>query len=121
MDYQVELLAPGTLCLRGEGQGAPSGYGTSGGKAGAPARVSFRPDGKAEGALPAYGMMEVGPGILRVLSAGSGGWGDPAGRDPSKVLQDIRDGILSPEKARADYGIEVDDGARGEISEAYRG
>ncbi|MDP6483725.1 MAG: hydantoinase B/oxoprolinase family protein [Nitrospinota bacterium] len=113
VDYQLELLAPGTLYLRGEGQGDPSGYGTSGGKAGAPARVSFRPDGGPESALPAYGVMGVGPGVLRVQSAGSGGWGDPAGRDPSKVLQEVRDGILSPEKARADYGIEVDENAGG--------
>ena len=113
VDYQVELLVPGTLCFRGEGQGAPSGFGVSGGGEGEPAQVTFRrrgrpDDGKPEEALPAYGIREVGCGVLRIQSAAGGGWGDPGGRDPEAVRRDVRNGILSPEKARADYGIEVD-------------
>ena len=118
VDYQVELLVPGTLCFRGEGQGAPSGFGVSGGGEGEPAQVTFRrrgrpDDGEPEEALPAYGIREVGCGVLRIQSAGGGGWGDPEGRDPEAVRRDVRNGVLSPEKARTDYGIEVDDGAGG--------
>ncbi|MFQ5915448.1 MAG: hydantoinase B/oxoprolinase family protein [Nitrospinota bacterium] len=116
VDYQVRLLVPGPLCLRGEGQKTPSGYGIAGGKAGKEARVTFRPDGQPERDLPAYGVVEVGPGTLRVQSSGSGGWGDPHRRKPDAVLQDVRSGILSREKAREDYGVEIHEQA-GEVDE----
>jgi N-methylhydantoinase B len=40
--------------------------------------------------------------------AGAGGWGDPLERDPAAVLKDVRNELLSPAKARADYGVVVD-------------
>ena len=94
----------------------PSGYGTFGGREGEPAHVTFRPHGqpadrRPEEDLPAYGILEVGRGVLRIQSSGGGGWGDPRGRDPEAVRRDVRNGVLSPERARADYGIEIDDGA----------
>jgi N-methylhydantoinase B len=36
---------------------------------------------------------------------GGGGWGDPLDRDPDAVLEDIRDGFVSPENARLEYGV----------------
>ncbi|HEY4820008.1 MAG TPA: hypothetical protein VIH62_04155, partial [Xanthobacteraceae bacterium] len=40
--------------------------------------------------------------------AGAGGWGDPLERDPAAVLKDVRNELLSAEKAIADYGVVVD-------------
>jgi N-methylhydantoinase B len=34
-----------------------------------------------------------------------GGWGPPAERDPEAVRRDVREGYVSPEAARRDYGI----------------
>lgn len=113
VDYQVQLLEPGTLCLRGEGQNTPSGYGVAGGTAGEPARVTYRREGEAEERLPAYGIVSVEPGVLRIQSSGSGGWGDPLRRDPDAVRRDVRNGILSPRRARADYGVRSGGDARG--------
>ena len=40
--------------------------------------------------------------------AGAGGWGDPLERDPAAVLKDVRNELLSVERAEADYGVVVD-------------
>ena len=41
-------------------------------------------------------------------SGGAGGWGDPLERDPASVLNDVRDGYVSLEGARHDYGVVID-------------
>jgi N-methylhydantoinase B len=46
--------------------------------------------------------------VFRHVLAGAGGWGDPLERDPAAVLRDVRNELLSPEKAAADYGVIVD-------------
>ena len=55
--------------------------------------------------------------VFRHVLAGAGGWGDPLERDPAAVLRDVRNELLSPAKAAADYGVVVDtaalDGRRG--------
>src|SRR5207237_501584 len=42
--------------------------------------------------------------------AGAGGWGDPLERDPAAVLRDVRNELLSPAKAAADYGVIIASG-----------
>jgi N-methylhydantoinase B len=39
---------------------------------------------------------------------GGGGMGDPKDRDPALLARDVRDGLVSPEAARRDYGKTVD-------------
>src|SRR5258707_8178578 len=46
--------------------------------------------------------------IFRHVLAGAGGWGDPLERDPSAVLKDVRNELLSAAKAADDYGVIVD-------------
>ncbi|MBI5442769.1 MAG: hydantoinase B/oxoprolinase family protein [Deltaproteobacteria bacterium] len=41
-------------------------------------------------------------------AGGGGGWGDPRKRGADKVLRDVRNGVLSLEKAREDYGVVID-------------
>jgi len=58
---------------------------------------------------------EIGKGLNRyplgagdtmtMLTAGGGGWGDPAQRDPARVREDVRHGYITPEAAQRDYGI----------------
>ncbi|AEA24661.1 Hydantoinase B/oxoprolinase [Pseudonocardia dioxanivorans CB1190] len=55
------------------------------------------------------GDVDAGPGTLvRVRTPGAGGWGDPHRRDPAAVLRDVRDGYVSVEGARRDYGVAVE-------------
>ena len=46
--------------------------------------------------------------ILRVMTAGGGGWGHPFDREPERVLGDILDGFVSVDSAFADYGVVLD-------------
>jgi len=46
--------------------------------------------------------------VFRHVLAGAGGWGDPLERDPVAVLRDVRNELLSAQKAEADYGVIVD-------------
>jgi N-methylhydantoinase B len=45
--------------------------------------------------------------VFRHVLAGAGGWGDPLERDPAAVLRDVRNELLSPAKALADYGVVI--------------
>ncbi len=47
-------------------------------------------------------------GTIVNLTGGGGGWGDPFERDPALVAEDVRQGFVSPERARSDYGVAVD-------------
>jgi N-methylhydantoinase B len=46
--------------------------------------------------------------VVEFHSAGGGGYGDPWQRDPEAVEADVRNGYVSIEKARQDYGVVVD-------------
>jgi N-methylhydantoinase B len=45
--------------------------------------------------------------ILLLETGGGGGHGHPFDRPPERVLKDIRNGFVSPELARSDYGVVV--------------
>jgi N-methylhydantoinase B len=50
--------------------------------------------------------MEIQPGDTAVLRVpGGGGYGDPKTRERDRVRQDVALGIVSPEAARALYGL----------------
>lgn len=40
---------------------------------------------------------------------GGGGWGDLLDRDPEAVLDDVRDGFVSPQSAQREYGVIFDE------------
>ena len=44
-----------------------------------------------------------------VRTGGGGGWGDPCERDASKVADDVREELISRDKARALYGVVLRD------------
>jgi N-methylhydantoinase B len=46
--------------------------------------------------------------VIKTQTPGGGGWGDPKTRDPRDVLLDVLEGFISPERARAAYGVAVD-------------
>lgn len=47
-------------------------------------------------------------GTITNLTGGGGGWGSPFKRDAGKVAEDVRQGFVSTEAARRDYGVVVD-------------
>ncbi len=44
---------------------------------------------------------------MEIYSGGGGGFGDPWARDTGKVAADVRDGLLSLERAREDYAVVI--------------
>jgi N-methylhydantoinase B len=97
-----------TLVLQGEPEG---GFGLFGGLSGTdniftlhfPDGTSYRPRPKEVIRLP----IPAGT-IVERHSGGGGGFGDPLDRPVEKVAQDLRNGLISPEKANSDYGVVVD-------------
>lgn len=82
-------------------------YGVNGGKAGLPYRAIINPDTPQEQHLP--GLNDDVPlrrgHLLRLLTTGGGGWGDPLEREIEMVLLDVIQGKVSANSARLDYGV----------------
>ena len=45
--------------------------------------------------------------VIRVFTGSGGGYGDPRERDPELVRADVRNGLLSPQRARDVYGVDT--------------
>ena len=85
-------------------------YGLYGGNPGAASRNFLNPDTCTERLNSKLTMIMRSGDIFRHELAGGGGWGDPLERDPERVLLDVRNELLSPGRARQDYGVEIDTG-----------
>ena len=80
---------------------------------GAPGAVSLR-SGRP---IRPKGRQTVPPrDAIRLELPGGGGFGDPRARDPHRVLDDVRDGLITAEEARRDYGVVID--AHGQLDAA---
>jgi N-methylhydantoinase B len=95
----------------------PFGVGGAGGAA--PVKVSVRRDGReiefaTPGKVTGYAI-QAGDVVI-MQSAGGGGYGDPLARDPERVRRDLQGGYVSPERARAGYGVVLTPG--GEVDPA---
>jgi N-methylhydantoinase B len=65
----------------------------------------LRPDGSREEFAVAT-ELEINDGdVIRIHTANGAGHGDPQRRSPEKVLEDIRLGFLTPERAHEIYGL----------------
>ncbi len=53
-----------------------------------------------------------GGDVVRIESAGGGGFGDPLEREPELVLRDVREGLVSPDQAECAYGVALAAGHR---------
>ncbi|MCC5576959.1 hydantoinase B/oxoprolinase family protein [Microtetraspora sp. AC03309] len=77
-------------------------WGVNGGRAGRPFVVTV--DGEEMEGLVDDFPVRAGE-IVRVRTTGGGGWGSPYDRDPEAVAADVRDGKVSAEAAREEYGV----------------
>ena len=110
MQRALRVLAPDArYSLLSDGAVVPA-FGVLGGLSGVPVGAwvdrgetvsDFDTPGKVAGHPLATG------DVVMIRSAGGGGYGDPLERDPARVAEDVREGYVSAEAARALYGLVV--------------
>ncbi len=98
-----------TCVTFGDGDVEPA-FGLYGGKPGSLNRIELRyPDGKVHVPMSKELVHGVPGGTTWFQHAGGGGgYGDPHLRPAEKVLSDVKNGVVSAEKAVEDYGVVVD-------------
>ena len=89
---------------------AAKAFGFFGGKEGVVNRIELTyPDGSVKTAKSKQIIRNVPKGtIYRQIAGGGGGYGNPFDRPEQKVLEEVRNEVISVEKARADYGVVID-------------
>jgi len=104
-----ELLEDGAVSVEGDGQRfAPWGF--LGGADGSPAKVELSHKNGSMENLPSkipYRQLKKGDRITAFGPCG-GGYGDPMLRKPQAVLEDVLDGLIDADMARASYGVIID-------------
>jgi N-methylhydantoinase B len=110
VETTIRLDGDQMTCITfGDGDEEPA-FGLYGGKKGTLNKIEFQyPDGtfyrpKSKELIPGvakgtYWFQEAG---------GGGGYGDPYLRPVAKVQKDVKNGVVSVEKAREDYGVVID-------------
>ena len=85
-------------------------WGLFGGEAGQRASYILNPDGEAE-ELGSKVTVPLKPGdVVSYRTCGGGGYGRPSERDPERVLQDVREGKVSAERAAEVYRVAINTG-----------
>jgi N-methylhydantoinase B len=84
-------------------------FGSDGGLMGAKGACIVNADRPNEKRLPSrFGDYRLEKGtLLRLERPGGGGLGDPLERLPASVLEDVRQGYVSLERAQTDYGVVI--------------
>jgi N-methylhydantoinase B len=109
VDYTIEFRGVNPdVSVFGDGAVIPS-YGLNGGTAGSLNQGYLnrgRENEKQLSSNEGWNRAKSGDTIT-VLSAGGGGWGNALDRDPSAVLDDVRNEMLTVGKAREWYGVVI--------------
>jgi N-methylhydantoinase B len=111
LEFQVS--SPDTIVTaRNRDRSRFTPWGSCGGDAGKPSEFLLNPGTNHEVNLGNTDVVTVQPGdIVRITSAGAGGWGNALEREPTRVLEDARRGFVSLAKAEAEYGVVIRDGS----------
>ena len=101
-------------------------YGVLGGLGGVPSTcrierngASLWPGGETgTGKATRYSICEGD--IVRFDKWGGGGYGDPLERDPTRVVEDLKEGYITAVSAEKDYGVVIVDGVLDEMATEHR-
>ena len=104
MDYR--LRADDGFLTAGYTRSKFPAWGVEGGHDGSPNYIEFRPK---TGGVQRYafvsGLVTHQGDVIRVVTGIGGGLGDPKARDPALVRRDVKNGLLTAERAREVYGV----------------
>lgn len=112
---EFTYLSDGGFSIEGDGHKYRP-WGFDGGTAGQPSQLDQISGGKTQ-SMPSkvpYQRAKAGDRLTSYGPSG-GGYGDPFKRDPASVLDNVLDGLLSAENAKAHYGVVI---ARGAVDAA---
>ncbi len=110
VDFEVSLHSASAVSSVLGDRGRFPPYGLHGGQDGALCEVEYELGNKVyrpEHVTKDEGVAMAVSDRARVATPGGGGWGDPYTRDPKRVLRDVVNEFITPEAARADYGVVV--------------
>jgi N-methylhydantoinase B len=83
-------------------------FGLFGGKPGARGKFVLNPDTPEAKDMKSKGLDRLQAGdVVSLRLPGAGGYGSPQHRERRRLLQDVRDGKVTLDGARRDYGVEV--------------
>lgn len=102
---ELRILTDTNVALRSARQRFPA-LGRAGGLGGTTGAFLLMRNGQAPTRLPSTcSAMALQPGdLLRIVSPGGGGYGDPGGRAREALAADVREGKVTLDAARAVYG-----------------
>jgi N-methylhydantoinase B len=108
---EFTYLGDGGFSIEGDGHKYRP-WGFDGGTDGQPAQLDQISGGKTQ-SMPSKVPYQKAKAGDRLTSYGpsGGGYGDPYKRDPASVLDNVLDGLLSAENAKAHYGVVIAGGA----------
>ena len=107
MDYRVR--ANDGFLTMGYTRSKFPAWALDGGNEGSPNYVDFIPrEGDRQRFAFVSGLKTQRDDVIRVVTGNGGGFGDPKKRDPDRVRRDVRNGLISPERAREVYGVTVE-------------
>lgn len=106
-DYRILNSSAALTTMASRHKYAP--WGLNGGRDGSPNVVEVhRKDGGFEGrATWSHEPLDQGD-LVRFISGGGGGYGDPKQRPAERVFQDWRDGYITAKEAEEEFGVAID-------------
>ena len=112
---QYRALADDSLVQVRSDRQTTGPFGLFGGGEGARGRCIMNPHVDGGEVVASKFILRMRQGeVFRGEMPGSGGYGDPLERDPDRVLEDLRQGKVTPAHALAVYGVVIDAGS-GEV------
>lgn len=106
MDYRVR--ADNGFLTAGYTRSKFPAWSLDDGAEGSPNYVEYIPkDGETQRFAFVSGLTTQKDDVIRVVTGNGGGMGDPKDRDPELVRRDVKNGLLTAERAREIYGVEL--------------
>lgn len=103
MDYRVR--ARNGYLTAGYTRSKFPAWAMEGGHKGSSNLVEFRPTtGEVQRFAFVSGLGTQTGDVIRVITGNGGGYGDPKRRDPARVAEDVKNGLITPERAAEIYG-----------------
>ena len=110
IDMQVRNLVEGHWNFEQTRRAQCPPWGLWGGTAGEPGSYLLRLPGETEFRQLAGARLPVPVGASAIVrTGGGGGWGNPYERDPARVIDDVREGLISRKAASELYGVVMRD------------